>query len=71
MKPCFLILLLGFACATVRPPEPSSGEARAGIDAFNHALDDATRKMDNAAALALWESGASSARCGTRPVSRS
>ena len=26
-----------------------------GIDAFNRALDDATRRMDNAAVLALWE----------------
>jgi ketosteroid isomerase-like protein len=29
--------------------------ARAGIERFNKALDDATRRMDNAATLALWE----------------
>jgi len=68
MKPCFLIPLLGLACATVPPPEPSSGEARAGIAAFNQALDDATRRMDNAASLALWEEDGISLLPQTKPI---
>jgi uncharacterized protein (TIGR02246 family) len=34
---------------------PGGGDSRAEIDAFNRALDDATRHMDNAATLALWD----------------
>jgi uncharacterized protein (TIGR02246 family) len=68
MKPCLLIPLLGLACATVRPPETSSAEARAGIAAFNQALDDATRKMDNAASLALWEEDGISLLPQTKPM---
>lgn len=40
--------LLIFACT-------ASLASDAGIEAFNRALIDATTRMDNAAALALWE----------------
>jgi len=41
---------------------------RAGIDAFNRALADATRRMDNAASLALWADDGVSLMPSASPV---
>lgn len=48
MAGIFLAVLLMFGCG-------ASMAADAGIEAFNRALVEATTRMDNAAALALWE----------------
>jgi ketosteroid isomerase-like protein len=36
-------------------PPPRARDDRGGIEAFNRALADATRRMDSPAVLALWE----------------
>ena len=49
----------------------SQAQARAmppAIDGFNHALADATRRMDNSAALALWEEDGISLLPSTAPI---
>jgi len=48
--------------------QASAPGARAGIDSFNVALDAATRHMDDAATLALWEDDGISLLPGTKPV---
>ena len=45
------ILLLFFLPVAASPATPQSS----GIESFNKALDSATRSMNNAAVLALWE----------------
>ena len=71
------IAVLGVASiaglARVAPAQPVTADtatpaARAGVDAFNQALDDATRRMDTAAALALWEDDGVSLLPGTPPL---
>jgi ketosteroid isomerase-like protein len=42
--------------------------ARAGVERFNRAFADATRRMDNAASLALWEDDGVSLLPGTKPI---
>lgn len=42
--------------------------AHAGIAAFNRAFDQATRNMDNAATVALWEHDGVSLLPSTRPI---
>lgn len=41
---------------------------RAGVEAFNRAFDAATRKMDNAATLALWQDDGVSLLPSTPPI---
>lgn len=43
-------------------------DARSGIERFNQALDAATRSMDNAAVLALWEDDGISLLPSTPPI---
>jgi len=61
----FLILIAAPAVAQT-PPSPASG--RAEIEAFNRAFDEATRRMDNAASLALWEEDGTSLLPSTKPI---
>ena len=42
--------------------------ARAGVESFNRALGDATRRMDNAALSALWEEDGVSLLPSTKPI---
>ncbi len=42
--------------------------AQSGIESFNRALDSATRNMDNAAVLALWEDDGISLLPSTPPI---
>jgi ketosteroid isomerase-like protein len=42
--------------------------ARAGVETFNRALDQATRNMDNAASVALWEEDGVSLLPSTKPI---
>jgi ketosteroid isomerase-like protein len=46
----------------------TSSDPSAGVDAFNRALIDATRRMDDAAVLALWADDGVSLLPGTPPV---
>ena len=49
-------ILLKLALAgLIVPPAVAMGAGEPGIDAFNRAVIDATKSMDNAATLALWE----------------
>lgn len=60
MKARATLLLLTASCA--------SAPTRAGIDAFNRAVIDATFRMDDAATLALWEDDGVSLVPATRPI---
>lgn len=46
----------------------TSTPARAGIDAFNRALTEATTQMDNAATVALWDEDGVSLLPSTKPI---
>ena len=48
-------------------PAPSP-EAQAGIDAFNRAVVEATKRMDNVATLALWEDDGVSVLASEKPL---
>ena len=50
------------------PAMPVATDDRAGIEAFNLALAAATRRMDNAAVLALWEDDGTSLLPSTPPI---
>lgn len=65
---CAALVLLLFAAPACRAH--GAADARAGIDAFNHALDQATRRMDNAATLALWEDDGVSLLPGMAPMGK-
>jgi ketosteroid isomerase-like protein len=60
------VLLIPFACATLGAQSPAG--AHAGIDAFNRAFADATRHMDNAATLALWDDDGVNLLPSTEPI---
>jgi ketosteroid isomerase-like protein len=47
---------------------PAGDTSRAGVEAFNNALDSATLHMDNAAVLALWEDDGVSLLPSMEPV---
>jgi ketosteroid isomerase-like protein len=46
----------------------ATDEGRAGVDAFNRALTDATRRIDNAALVSLWEDDGVSLLPSTNPI---
>ncbi len=54
--------------ALARAAAPGAADAQTEIDAFNRALIDATRKMDNAASMALWEDDGMSLLPSTPPL---
>ena len=60
-----LILLTALAVDAIGAAQPP---ANLGIEAFNRALTDATARMDNAAALALWEDDGISLLPLTKPI---
>lgn len=49
-------------------PATGTAAAQAGIDAFNQALIAATKKMDNAASVALWDEDGVSLLPSTKPI---
>jgi len=60
-------------CLSVLMPRPalaqsSPDSARAGVERFNRAFADATRHMDNAATLALWDDDGVALLPSTKPV---
>ncbi len=50
------------------PVAASAATPQSGIESFNKALDSATRSMDNAAVLALWEDDGVSLLPSTPPI---
>ncbi len=63
---CAFLILIAAPGVAQTPPSPA-GE-RAEIEAFNRAFDEATRHMDNAATLALWEEDGTSLLPSTQPI---
>jgi|SRR5208282_6712153 len=61
----FLILCAGAWSAESVTPNVT---ARTEIDSFNQALTEATRHMDNAAIVALWDDGGVSLLPSTKPI---
>jgi len=57
-------ILIPFACAALG----AQSTTPSGIDDFNRAFADATRHMDNAATLALWEEDGVSLLPSTKPI---
>ena len=65
---CPLLALL-VSCATVPPPTASAtDDAAAGIATFNQRMIDATKRLDNAAVIALWEDDGVSLLPSTPPM---
>jgi ketosteroid isomerase-like protein len=60
------VLLLAFVTATAVQAQHASTYPE--IDAFNRAFANATRKMDNAATLALWDYDGVSLLPSTKPI---
>ena len=61
LKAAVLLVVLSASLARAQAGVP-------GIEAFNRALDDATRRMDNAATLALWADDGVSLLPSTKPI---
>ena len=59
-----LLLLATSLSATAQTAESASAE----IQVFNHKLEEATRRMDNAATLALWTEDGISLLPSTKPI---
>ena len=62
------LLLLCFIPCVSNASTRATAAARAGIETFNQALDSATRQMDNAAVLTLWEDDGVSLLPATPPI---
>jgi uncharacterized protein (TIGR02246 family) len=63
---CAFLILIATPGVSQTPPSTVGG--RAEIEAFNRSFDEATRHMDNAAALALWEDDGTSLLPSTKPI---
>lgn len=61
-------LLLTLATASLAPAQRAAPIANPEIDAFNRAFANATRTMDNAAILALWDDDGVSLLPSTKPI---
>ena len=68
MAPTWRTLLLICAAPGIARAQSPAIDGRAGIEAFNRALETATRAMDNAATLALWEDDGVSLLPATKPI---
>jgi ketosteroid isomerase-like protein len=66
LSPMIVLFALMSQTATAQAPDTST--ARAEIETFNRALDSATRAMNNAAVLALWEDDGVSLLPQTKPI---
>lgn len=62
------VLFVSFLASCIGAAQAAPPDARSGLEAFNHAFDQATRTMDNAATLALWEEDGVSLLPGTAPI---
>jgi len=61
-------LVLILATASLAPAQRAAPSGSAAIDGFNHAFASATRAMDNAAILALWDEDGVSLLPSTKPI---
>ena len=61
-----LLLICAVSCIAAAASGPDDSDA--GVRAFNHAFANATRNMDNAASLALWEDKGTSLLPSTPPI---
>ena len=64
----YLIASLLLLAASVPATAQTTSSAPSEIQAFNQKLEDATRKMDNAATLALWAEDGISLLPSTKPI---
>ena len=69
MKKLTLAVLAVLAAARAGAAGAPGADGRAGIEEFNRAVIDATKKMDNAASLALWEEDGVSILPNSKPLS--
>lgn len=68
-RSAILLLIAAIAASTTAAQASDTAAAdRAGVEAFNRAFDAATRAMDNAATLALWEDDGVSLLPSTAPI---
>jgi ketosteroid isomerase-like protein len=63
-----LVVLILLVAPQAGRAAPTAADPRAGIEAFDRSLDEATRRMDNAAVLALWEDDGISLLPSTQPI---
>lgn len=68
MRAIGLFVVVSCLCPGVGRATPKDESARAAIAAFNRAWSDATRRMDDAATLALWEDDGVSLLPGKEPL---
>ena len=68
MRTIYCALLVIVTTAGLLTAQGQAAGPRAEIEAFNRAFDDATRHMDNAATLALWEDDGVSLLPSTKPI---
>ena len=68
MRSSFTVLLALCFASRALPAQTTTSKAEAEIEALNTSLADATRRMDNAAALALWADDGVSLLPSTKPI---
>jgi ketosteroid isomerase-like protein len=61
-------LVLTLATASLAPAQRATPVGNTSIDAFNHSFASATRAMDNAAILALWDDDGVSLLPSMKPI---
>jgi uncharacterized protein (TIGR02246 family) len=65
---CAVLILAAAPAAALGQSAAAAVNERAGIETFNQAFDEATRHMDTAATLALWEDDGTSLLPSTPPI---
>lgn len=68
MRKFLTLLVLLSLSPSLGHAQSAAGTARSEIEAFNRALDDATRHMSSAATLALWADDGVSLLPSTKPI---
>ena len=68
MRTLFCAVLVIVTTSELLSAQVKVASPRTEIEAFNRAFDDATRHMDNAATLALWEDDGISLLPSTKPI---
>lgn len=68
MRRFCVLLIVSMTTPALTLAQATDTSARAGIETFNRAFDQATRDMDNKATVALWEDDGVSLLPSTRPI---
>ena len=68
MRKACIVLLILVAVPWLAEAQPPTGNAAAGIETFNHAFAEATRHMDSAGTMALWEADGTSLLPSMKPI---